>query len=213
MRISHKYKFIFFSFPKTGSESLRKMLDPYSDIKDVSYQDITPDNPFYSHISPEEMQIIFKERGWDFDSYHKIVCVRNPFDRLVSLYEMIYRKWPINPPFNLWIQKIKNNSSGGGGKDHERWRKYGSYSLKNYISDKDGKILVDEIIQLENFETSIPKLFELLQIPISEDFKIVKKNSAGRKKTVESYYSEKSIKIVNENYKWEIEKFNYKLIK
>jgi hypothetical protein len=209
MRISHKHKFIFFSFPKTGSESLRKMLDPYSDITDVSFKEINEENPFYSHISPPEMELIFKEKGWDFDSYYKIVCIRNPFDRLVSLYEMIYRKWPIKPSFSSWIKKIKNNDEGAGGKNHERWRKYGSYCLKNYISDKDGKILVDKVIKLEEFETAIPELFSSLHIPIDEDFKVVKKNTGTRKNSLNKYYSSKSIEIVLENYLWELENFNY----
>ena len=92
MRISHKNKFIFFSNPKTGSESLREMLNPHSEIFDVPYKNTNSENPFYSHISPVEVQQIFFEKGLDFDSYYKIVCTRNPFNRLVSLYEMIYQK-------------------------------------------------------------------------------------------------------------------------
>lgn len=209
MRISHKNKFIFFSNPKTGSESLREMLTPFSEIKDVFFKDISNDNPFYSHISPLEMKEIFIEQGHDFDNYYKVVCTRNPFNRLVSLYEMIFRRWPIKPPFDLWLKSTKTNGKGGGGKNHERWRRYGSYSLKNYISDKNGNILVDKIICLEKYDLEIPKLFDTLNIELPSDFKIVKKNVRARKKKVSDYYSEKSKKLVFERYAWEIEKFNY----
>ncbi len=55
MRISHRHRFVFFSNPKTGSESVRSLLDPYSDICGVPMWEMTAENPFYSHISPREV--------------------------------------------------------------------------------------------------------------------------------------------------------------
>ena len=209
MRISHKNKFIFFSNPKTGSESLREMLTPFSEVLDVPFKDTTPDNPFYSHISPLEVKQIFSQEGYNFNDYYKIVCIRNPFNRLVSLYEMIYRRWPVKPPFDLWLKSTEVNGKGGGGKNHERWRRYGTYSLKNYISDENNQIIVDKIICLERFEEEIPQLFKELNIELPSDFRIIKKNVRKRKKKVSDYYSEKSKQLVYERYAWEIDKFNY----
>jgi len=209
MRISHKNKFIFFSNPKTGSESLREMLTPFSEVLDVSFKDKTIDHPYYSHISPQEMKTLFTEQGYNYDDYYKIVCIRNPFNRLVSLYEMIYRKWPVKPAFYNWLKSTNTDGKGGGGKNYDRWRMYGTYSLKNYISDGTGEILVDKIICLEKLDTEIPQLFNDLNIELPEDFKVVKTNVRARKKKVSDYYSEKSKQLVLERYAWEIEKFNY----
>lgn len=209
MRISHKKKFIFFSNPKTGSESLREMLTPYSDVLDVSFKEIDAENPFYSHITPLEVKHIFLQKGFNFDEYIKIVCVRNPFNRLVSLYEMIYKKWPIKPPFYWWLKRTEISGKGGGGKDYERWRRYGTYSLKNYISDDEGNVLVDKIIRLESFESDIPKLFQDLKIDLPPEFKLVRKNVRKRTKPISDYYSEASKQLVLERYAWEIEKFEY----
>ena len=95
MRISHQYKFILFCNPKTGSESFREMLDPYSDLRvNNNVREQGENLPFYTHISPLETKEIFNELGWEYDSYLKIICTRNPFNRLVSLYEMIYKRRP-----------------------------------------------------------------------------------------------------------------------
>jgi hypothetical protein len=186
------------------------MLTPYSDMLDVSYNNTTNENPFYSHISPLEMKKIFSDKGYNYDEYYKIVCIRNPFNRLVSLYEMIFRRWPIKPPFDMWLKSTKTEGKGGGGKNHERWRMYGTYSLKNYISDDQGNVLVDKIICLENFDTEIPELFKTLNIEPPTDFKVVKKNVRERKKKVSDYYSETSKALVFKRYEWEIKKFGYK---
>ena len=106
MRISHKHKFIFFCNPKTGSDSFREMLNPYSEIKVNNNSKIQGEkNPFYTHISPIETKKIFKNLGWDYDDYYKVVCTRNPFNKLVSLYEMIYKRYPnfLKPDFKKWV--------------------------------------------------------------------------------------------------------------
>lgn len=91
MVISHTHKFIFFSNPKTGSESVREVLSPYAEEEIVSYQEVNKMRPFYSHMSPLEVKTEFESRGLNYDEYYKFMFTRNPFERLVSLYEMIYR--------------------------------------------------------------------------------------------------------------------------
>ena len=88
MRISHEHRFVFFASPKTGSRSVRKLLDAYAEIHGRPAHEVTADFPFYNHMRPVELRDVFSERGWDFDAYFKFVMVRNPWSRLVSLYEM-----------------------------------------------------------------------------------------------------------------------------
>jgi hypothetical protein len=209
MRISHKYKFIFFSNPKTGSESLREILDPYSDITDCTFREVSDENPFYSHITPIEVSEIFNEKGWDYNSYFKFICVRNPFAKLVSLYEMIYRRWPVKPPFSYWLKQTYQNGNGGGGKTHEKWRQYGTYALENLIMDQNSNMLVDKVLKLEDISKELPLILDQLGIE-TNDLKIIKKNtSKNKKKKVRDYYNDKLEKLVYDRYSWEIKKFNY----
>ena len=212
MRISHQYKFILFCNPKTGSESFREMLDPYSDLRvNNNVREQGENLPFYTHISPLETKEIFEDLGWEYGSYLKIICTRNPYKRLVSLYEMIYKRRPsiFRPSFKNWLLSTKNSGVGGGGKDYHRWRKYGTYSLDNLIFDKNGESLVDKVIKLEEFNKEIPALFSRLNLPKLDG--IVKKNVGRKSKKTQEYYDEELISLVQDRYSWELKKFNYKL--
>jgi hypothetical protein len=230
MRISHRYKFIFFANPKTGSDNVRRILKPYSDISSVHYKERTTQNPFYSHITPKEVKQIFQEINLNYDEYFKFTFVRNPWARLVSLYEMIYctkgEKNPKNklksrlkvlskklflkkPDFNTWLLTINNEGIGAGGKDWERWRRYGSYSIDNYIMDSERNVLVDKVIRLEDINTELIPLLVKLGIPQAESINIQKTNSRKYKKYTE-YYDEESVELVRKLYKYDIENFKYK---
>lgn len=231
MQISHKYKFIFFSNPKTGSETVREILDNYSDIRGIPFQTTAKQNSYYSHISPKEVKSIFVKQNINYDEYYKFVFVRNPWARLVSLYEMIYsnqstknvknplkfkikcfyrEKFVKKPDFKTWLKTIKNDGEGAGGKEWERWRRYGSYSLDNYIMDEQRNILVDKVIRLEDIDKELIPTLVNIGLPITKtDIKLEKVNHRKHEKYTK-YYDEDSIEHVKSLYKYDIENFNYK---
>ena len=81
MRISHKHKFIFFAPPKTASSSVRKSLNPFSDIRSCG---VDEEDEFYYHVKPTKLKIYFKNQNWNWKNYYKFAFVRNPWSRLVS---------------------------------------------------------------------------------------------------------------------------------
>ncbi|MCF8069993.1 MAG: sulfotransferase family protein [Desulfobacterales bacterium] len=228
MRFSHKYKFIFFANPKSGSTTVRQLLNPYSDISTLAKNEVTPENPFHAHMRPEEAKIEFEKKGWDYDAYFKFTTVRNPWARLVSLYEMIYtptvrRKdrsvatklkhkfdYLTRPTFKKWLFKVKPNGFGAGDKRRPRamWRIHGSYSILAFIKDKDDNILVDEVVKLEELSSRLPLVFEKINLPDREKLLITKKNTGNYRSYVE-YYDDESIEYVLQNYKYDIDEFNY----
>ena len=216
MKISHRYNFIFFCSPKTGSESVRELLDPYSDFSSTVYRKRTIENPFYSHMRPVEAEKYFSDFGWSFNNYRKFVCVRNPWARLVSLYEMIKQnanQSGSEADFKNWLLSTKPHGSGGGGADWKRWRKYGTYSIDNYVCDDEGRLLVDKVIKLENINTDLPYYLKQLGIPDGCKLRVPHSNTRSKKKHYSQYYDTESDEFIKHNYQYDIDNFDYQLEK
>ena len=210
MRISHRHRFVFFASPKTGSSSVRRLLDPYTDVFPVlNYGLVTSENPFYPHMTPRETRDLFRRFGWDFEGYRKFTFVRSPWSRLVSLYEHIRRGVPDLEPFSSWLETVSPEGAGGGGALEQRWRRYGAYSLDSYVSDEGGAWLVDRVIRLEDIDRELLPYLAELGLPISQGERILHRNDGGITDYT-SYYTDESIRLVERLYREDIERFGYR---
>jgi len=214
MRISHSHKFIFFATPRTGSATIRNVLDKYSDISSILISDITKDFPFYHHISALELKRIFECRGWNWDSYEKFCFVRNPYDRVVSLYHHYLRmrkNWKVRnmktfktklkfiitrpPSFRDYVMNINTNDRL-------------PTSLESFLCDEDGKILVNEILMYENLKDDLQRFLKKLNISVTPE-EIPHLNASADRKQYRQYYDEELIKKVKNLYEYEFKRFKY----
>ena len=208
MRISHRYRFIFFANPKTGSSSLRQFLDPYSDVRPAeNYRLRTPDNPFYPHITPREAKPLIEERGWDFECYTKFVVVRNPWARLVSLYTHVQQDRGGQGRFHEWLETVEPSGKGGGGEDWERWRRYGAYSIEHFIKDEEGRVLVDKVLRLEDLDTTLRPFLTSLGLPV-ESARLRHSNQRVIR-DYRSYYTPETAALVRQRYAHDVETYGY----
>jgi len=81
MRILQKQKILWISKPKTGSTSVRKLLDRFASIRS------TGEKPFHHHATYPELQAAFAERGWNIDEYQVFIGDRNPWALVASLWK------------------------------------------------------------------------------------------------------------------------------
>ena len=177
MRVSHRYKFIFFSNPKCGSETIRFMLDSLSDsVGIVEFPKLSAENPFYNHMLPREARDVFRRLGWQFDDYYKFTTVRDPWTRLASLYSHLRRvRRNAVPPFPTWLRSIATDGRGGGGHDSERWLKHGTYLTRNWVGDETATPLVDNIFRLEDI-AALPQQLSQRGIPLNPGDDVPKRN-------------------------------------
>ena len=200
MRISHSHKLIYLALPRTGSTTARAILDAYADITSVHISEITPDFPFYHHISAPELKTIFAARGWNWNGYRKFCVIRNPYDRIVSLYHhrvenltMHAHRSPVS--FKQYVFQL--NSS-------QRL----PTSLQAFACDESGEFLVQDILQFEQLHSQLPAYLHQIGISFSADH-IPHLNASKNRRPYRDYYDAETQARVGQLYRYEIERFGY----
>lgn len=209
MRISKKHRFIFFSNPKTGSECVRELLDPVSDVRGVSFRDATPQFPYHSHMRPVELRAVMENTVASFDDYYRFTFVRNPWARLVSLYKMLLLAEPDFPLlFTEWLPTIRADGPGGGGGGAQPWRQYGAYTLQAFAGDGEGRLLVHDVFRLEDIGEVVGHLRARGFIE-DDGAAIPMINASSNRTPFRDYYDAAARDLVAERYREDIETFSY----
>ncbi|MCK4947010.1 MAG: sulfotransferase family 2 domain-containing protein [Candidatus Aureabacteria bacterium] len=203
MPIFHKYKCIFIHIPKSagtsinaalgiGREGIQSLFGKISEEEKAKYG-LTHT---YWHHCPISLIKPFIPEG-TFNKYFKFTFLRNPWDRLVSLY-LYYKR--INrldniDAFNQWILS----------------KKIPSYLLipqLDYITDNKGNIIVDFIGRFENMD----KDWKYITKKTGANTKLLPVNISNRKH-YSFYYTEETIRVVGELFRKDIETFGYRFEK
>lgn len=219
MRISHRHRFVFFASPKTGSRSVRKLLDAHAEIHGRPADEVTADFPFYNHMRPVEVRDVFRERGWDFDTYFKFVMVRSPWSRLVSLYEMfafreggqlsrLRRRATRHRGFRAWVRTLdpEGRNPVAPGLETSVIR-FGAFSFSRFTGDDRGRALVDEVIKLEEIESGLPPILERLGLPLPP--RLPRMGRGRYRGSYRAYYDDETRELVETLYAEDIERFGY----
>ena len=99
MLISKKYRFVFIHIPKTAGTSIHYLLEK------IDRDAITP-FPLKTHSPARYVCSYLTQHGEEPGEYYFFSFVRNPFERLHSLYHSIQVRWPEKlegKDFNQWL--------------------------------------------------------------------------------------------------------------
>ena len=228
--ISHKYKFIFIRSGKAAGASVQDFLEKYClnphvndtqkdwQKKTVSEYGIV--GPKYSSLVPASE--IKKEIGEKlFNEYYKFCIVRNPYDKMVSLYFYLYREQK-----NVFLNGIPIVGRPIGKKRGKVLLLLGGdihnpVTFKNFCKRMDmdnmdnylinNKSVCDYYIRFENLEADIEKVLEKVGITDYNINELPKHHSGYRpkEKGYRQYYDEETRKMVFETHKREFEMFGY----
>jgi len=201
--INHEYKCIFVEVPKTGSTSIRSIIGspekPHLNIKEIKEKffdefDLDTTNTFMHFFKRKKVE--FK-----WNQYFKFGFVRNPWDRVVSLYlrkEGIQMSKEINfPEFVHWIQNSSDTSI------HPSKHK----NQLDWFLDDNQELEVDFIGKFEN----INKDWQFIsnKLGITNILPHENKNMIEKKHYTE-YYTNELRDIIADKFRVDIEYFDYK---
>lgn len=209
--ISHSHKCIFVEVPKTGSSSIRAIIGnppvPHLDICQIKYnlQNYWTRYGGFKNRIISAIYMLLPERQRNeignniFETYYKFGFVRNPWDRVVSLYLR-----------NEGLQMREKMNFG----EFVEWIKYSSSTCLypvphtnqlDWFVDPSGNILVDYIGKFEHLESDWSVISERLGLTQT----LPHKKKGDTRKHYTEYYSASTRKIIESRFRVDIEYFEY----
>jgi len=199
--ISHQYQCIFIEVPKTGSTSIRSILGhpkkPHLNIQEVK-EKFFHEVPLSTNPVKRFFQTRTLKQKWE--QYYKFGFVRNPWDRVVSLY---LRKEGIQmsdkmsfPEFVHWIENSSDTCI------HPSPHK----NQLDWFLDKNQQIAVDFIGKFENLNEDWKHISK--HLGINAPLPHANQNPAKKKHYTE-YYTDELRDIIAEKFHKDIEYFGY----
>ena len=238
MRYSHKHKFILINNWKCGCSSICGMFDEYTELcgkvrwsqAGFPQRDKCVDEEFgltYNdvvHARASDIKKLFEKKGWNFNEYIKIISVRNPWDRMVSLYSYqikmgeikgggrginsggCFKHYPNNPDKETKIAAFPEFARRSIPKWQNgivnRWNTY------EMIHDEAGAPLIDYVVRLENLEEDLGSIVKKHFPEFHIDYSI--KQNTSVHDHYSTYYDEEAKAIVADLLSYDIERWGYK---
>ena len=191
MFICDNKKFIFVHVPKTAGSSIHVHFKDSYGLEKHERLDPIPD------LHHKKIKDILNENV-GYKNYFKFCVVRNPFSRLVSGYkDFRYQRGLINVDFNKFVknQLVQNFSNDV------------HFIPQHNFTHINDQVVVDKIVKYENLN-EIADCFKKCGVP----FKGLDLCRASRypNEPYKIYYSNSTIKIVEDFYRKDLELLNYK---
>ncbi len=228
--ISHpEYNFLYVAVTKTGCHTIKQALVA-SGMATKANKKTPSEELLWRHpqhyTALEERQLIGEE---EYNKRFKFTFVRNPWARLLSFYTSIYRSREgrrqglmtyedaINPEkFNEWaVDTLTNRIVEKCPRkyptcDHQRII---HWPCLDWITDKDGKIIVDFVGRHETLKKDYKKVLSLIEAratcPMPRYVPLKRVNVSNLGFDYKHYYSDETRDLVSNHFEKDIEEFGY----
>lgn len=223
MFISHHYKVIFVHMQRTAGNSLTSVFSEYDpELENSSLSDQTLRK---GEVSPERIkhcsaqEILQAIDQTMFNQYAKVSVVRNPFDRMLSWYSMFkndtiqmvsYEENPV-----LWSIGDKVRKAIAPYLDsfesflcvppENIFYKRLNTSQCQFLSDNDGKLLVNHILRFEHLSED----FDSFRTAVDFPGELPHTNQSIRDKGYREQYTEESRRLIEDRFADDLKQFGY----
>lgn len=184
--ICNEKKFIFIDICKTAGSSINKAFSKlYRCVgKHHTITNIAGDYFFCTNLTQ-----------YQIDNYFKFTIVRNPYDRIVSLWLWGKTKGIYSSDFRKFLDD-KRDSFG--------FIRF--IPMVNWLRNEQGDMTVDYIGRFENLSQSVSEICEKIGVPTIQ---LEKFNVAVGRKHYTEYYDQETKEIVNNLYSQDFSTFGY----
>jgi len=201
--------FWFVDIPRTSSSSIRVELGqqygPIYGKQNLFDQQHASVQLFPDHIPAIKMRQLIGNELWA--SIFTFTFVRNPWDRMVSLYHYLKSSGNIRGQmkFREFVYLLKEAKEGA---NIPLFRYHGHhYGGVDFVQDEQNNIIVDFIGKFENRENDIREIKEKLGCKSLGDLTIQKACISG--KHYSAFYDEETMVIIGKIYAEDVRLFDY----
>jgi len=219
MRLSDRFKFVFVSNPRCASTSVRRMLDPFSDIRSDKSSNarwterlLGALNPFSeimsgpstnaqwavrNHASARQIEQGMLKTGRDPDNYVFFTTIRNPWARTFSAY-----KFGLKNPNSTWHMPAVSEGCVDGFVRHPHVIR----QLRKHALDQ----MSTPRVRIFPIETSMESLLELVSLLVGKRLKLPYLNETEKNDYTEAFNDPRSISMIAEIFASDIASAGYK---
>jgi len=206
MIISHKYRYIFFAVPKTGTHSVRQALREQMGEQDLEQVGLFVQKRFpfpefaniqHGHITAEEIRPVVGEDM--FRDYLKFAFVRNPFDRFVSYCALMAGE--TNYMDVAPVEYMKHVVKVLKPVDRLLYKPQHSF-----LTNSDGSLAMDIVGRNETMQASYDQICARLGMPTAS----LGRANSSKHRPWQDYYDRELIGLVSEAYQEDLERFDYR---
>jgi len=131
-------------------------------------------------------------------THRTFAVVRNPFDRLVSLYCWGFQ-WCYPSTFKEFVREVCKGTYTDyhGVRYKPQWE---------WLTDAQGIMRVQHLVRYERLQEDFPVLLKTLGLP---PMKLLKTNAASKRTAYRDYYDAESRRWVEEHYKVDLQRLGY----
>lgn len=200
MLISRQRRFVFVHVPKTAGISTQRMLQTLVSDAKLRADSVRhgPDNleDYYHPLARD----IRRQVGPAWETYFSFAFVRNPWDRMVSWYEMAKQRKDVRSPS---LDRIR-------GLTFEQFltmdppAAHANTCQTDYLTDIEGNRIVTFIGQYENLRKDWGTICQLIQVPA-----FIIKTNFTKHEPYQTYYTDQTRDLVGERFQRDLDLFGY----